>query len=128
MTFEQRITVFSDRFLRERTFELVVAPALADFQFDAELGRGRRASHYLAVLRAVFGALRHDMTSHSWTFAGLALLPAGYYTFLLIVFSDFFPAPGGLLVVTTLILLLSLGPVLVCYWPDRYSAPPLDQE
>lgn len=126
MTFEDRITVFSDRFLRERTFELIVAPALADFQFDVERTPGARTAHYVAVLRAVAGAVYQDLTSDSWTFAGLALLPACYYTFLLIVFSDFFSAPSGFVIVGTLILLLSLGPVLACYWPERYAAPPLD--
>ena len=43
MRFESRIIAFAERFLSDRTFELIVAPALADLAVRAArpAGRGR---------------------------------------------------------------------------------------
>lgn len=117
--FENRIIAFSDRFLTDRTFELIVAPALADLQYDGETTRVGRARNRLAVLRAVAGGLRDEMSRDSASFVTLALLPAGYYTFLVIVFSDFFETAGTLVTTAALILVLSLAPVTACFWPTR---------
>ena len=38
MSFESCVIAFADRFLSDRTFELIVAPALADLQFDEDAG------------------------------------------------------------------------------------------
>ena len=40
MSFEARVIAFCDRFLSQRAFELIVAPALADLQFDEEARAG----------------------------------------------------------------------------------------
>ena len=124
--FEDRIVAFADRFLTDRTFELIVAPSLADLQFDGGRTRVGRLRNRLAVLRAVAGGLLDEVTRDSASFVVLALLPAAYYTFLLIVFSDFFPAPGGLFAVATLILVLSFAPVIACFWPTRQPARQTD--
>jgi hypothetical protein len=126
MSFEDRIVAFSDRFLTSRTFELIVAPSLADLQFEDGHTAGVRLRNRLAVLRAVAGGLIDEVTRDSVSFLVLALLPAAYYTFLLIVFADFFPAPGGLVTVATLILVLSFAPVLACFWPTRQPARQTD--
>ena len=39
MTFESAVLAFADRFLSDRTHRLIVAPALADLQFDEHGGR-----------------------------------------------------------------------------------------
>lgn len=124
--FEARIIAFSDRFLTNRTFDLIVAPALADLQYDGDTTRVGRARNCLAVLRAVAGGLRDDMTRDSASFLVLALLPTCYYTFLMIVFSDFFETAGRLLTTAALIMVLSLAPVMACFWPDRQPSRSTD--
>ena len=42
MSFESRIMAFSDRFLSDRAYQLIVVPALADLQFDQEHNRRSR--------------------------------------------------------------------------------------
>jgi hypothetical protein len=125
MTFDRRITAFSTRFLSDRSFELIVAPALADFQYDAAARGLRRATGYLAVLRALAGGIRQDLRHESATFVGLALLPVLYYAFLIVLWADFFAMSTGLLLVAALVV-LSFGPVLACYWPERPTAPRAD--
>ena len=51
MSFESRIVAFSERFLSDRTFELIVAPALADLEFDRGTGPRSRAANRFAVLK-----------------------------------------------------------------------------
>ena len=117
--FEDSIVAFSDRFLTERTFDLIVAPALADLQFDAGTSALARARNYFAVLRALAGGLHDELSRDTFSFLVLTLLPAAYYTGLITVFWDFFAAEGALLTTGALILVLSLGPVIACFWPER---------
>ena len=124
--FEHRITAFSERFLTARTFELIVEPALADLEFEAGASRLARAANYLAVLRAVAGGLLDELRRDSATFFALALLPACYYAFLIIVFADFAESTGGFTRVAALIVVLSLTPVLACFWPERRAPRPTD--
>ena len=42
MSFDARIMAFAERFLSDRTFQLVVAPALADLQFEHSAAPLRR--------------------------------------------------------------------------------------
>lgn len=124
--FEDRVTAFADRFLSNRTFELIVAPALADLQYDTGASGAARAAGYLAVLRAVAGGLVDELTRDSGSFVILALLPACYYTFLMIVFADFFSAAESFVTIAALIAVLSLGPVTACFWPARDRARAAD--
>ena len=124
MTFVAAITALSERFLTERSFDLIVAPALADFQFDADHGRSRRVTPYLAVIAAFSGAFRDDILRGGdvGTFAGLVLIPVCYYSFffLLGLPKGMGPVPAGLLAgLAVAVFALSLAPVLVCYWPER---------
>ena len=123
--FEARVIAFAGRFLSDRTFELIVAPALADLQFDDGAGRGR-ARNYIAVLRALAGGLLDEVTRDTASFFVLTLLPISYYTGLLVVFWDFFATTGGVLFTVTLIAVLSLGPVMACFWPARHRPQPID--
>ena len=47
------------------TFELIVAPALADLQFEEDGGRRSRIADRVAVLRAVAGGVAHDLARDS---------------------------------------------------------------
>ena len=126
MSFESRIIAFADRFLSDRAFELVVAPALADLQFDEDTGRGSRAANRLAVLKAVAGGLRLDVWRDSGTLLRVALLSACYYSFPLALGIRYFKTWSDFFVAFTLTLGLSLVPVLVCFWPERHTARPID--
>ena len=131
MTFIERIDSLSSRFLSDRSYDLIVGPAIADLQHDAGSDgptyslRGR-----LSVLVAFAGALFDELTADSgiWRFAALALIPAMYYAFLVVLI---LPEAGtavvartGLMVMAVGIAVLSFGPVLVCCWPERTPRRP----
>lgn len=126
MSFESRIVAFADRFLSDRTFELVVAPALADMQFDEDAGRRSRAANRLAVLKAVAGGLCDDVGRESSTVLKLTLLSASYFMFPLVAGSDYFKTWPEFLVAMMMVVGLSMVPVLVCFWPERRTARPID--
>lgn len=125
--FVARITALGARFLSDRSFTLIVAPAVADFEFDR--AQGRRRPSYVSVLRAMAGAAFDDVTqdaSNTLTFLGVALLPAAYYTFLFILC---LPPLQGIavtrvaLVLGALILTLSTVTAIICFWPEPLSKP-----
>ena len=133
MTFVAAITALSERFLSERSFELIVAPALADFQFDATPSRWSRVASHGAVIAAVLGALHEDVirSGSIGSFVGLAMIPLCYYTFWFLVWvpQGVQSLGGGVMtIVTILMLALSVAPVIVCYWPERRSGNrPIEQ-
>jgi hypothetical protein len=130
MTVADLVTSLSERWLRERTFELIVAPAIADLQYDDGGSRLERARNNAAVVSAFAWGLYEDITSDPGgilTFGLLALIPAVYYTMFVAICA---PVPGrpmtyplsesGVrLAIGLAVFALSLGPVLVCYWPER---------
>jgi hypothetical protein len=126
MSFESRIIAFADRFLATRTFELIVAPALADLEFESELGRRSRFACRCAVLRAVAGGLRADLARDSGTLIKLTLLSACYYTMPLVMGFEYFTTWSEVFTALALVLVLSMVPVLVCFWPERRTARPVD--
>lgn len=126
MSFESWIIAFGDRFLADRTFQLVVTPALADLQFDEDAGRRSRLANRLAVLTAVAGALRLDLWRDAGTLLKVALLSACYYTFPLAVGIRSFKTWSEFFVAITFVLGLSMVPVLVCFWPERRTARQID--
>ena len=97
MTPGMRLAIVSSRLLRAETFEMIVSPAIADLQFEAPRSTWpRRLQHYIAVWRAFWGAMAHDLAftirapfadearrvafqSNVLTFASLALFQAFYY-------------------------------------------------
>jgi hypothetical protein len=122
--FIAKVTAFADRFLSDRSFDLIVAPAIADFEYDA--GSAAPVASYVAVLRAVAGAAYEDATSGSsaGTFLVLALIPAVYYAFffLLCVPEGFRTVASNRPVGAVLLLLAAIGsmvPVIICFWPER---------
>ena len=129
MTFIQRIDSLSSRFLTERSYELIVGPAIADLQHDAHSGSTHSVRGQLSVLVAFAGAVYDEITADSglWRIAALALIPAMYYAFLIILIlpeaGPFLRARAGLplLVVGAA---MSFAPVLVCCWPERTPPRP----
>jgi hypothetical protein len=126
MTFVDIVTAVSERVLRERTFELVIAPAIADLQYDAPSSALlRRLRHRVALVSTLLWAAWEDATSESdaLTFLALTLIPACYYLLLMLVCTpadSFLRATHeGRLLTGAVILVLSLGPVIACYWPER---------
>ena len=124
------ISALSERWLRERTFELVVAPAIADLQFDEHASGLRRARNSAAVVTAFMWGLYEDATSDPGsfgTFALLAAIPTFYYTMLVAVCAPIrgnplqFPVSKweALAVIGLAAFVLSLGPAIACYWPER---------
>lgn len=124
MNFETRVRRFAGRFVSGRSFELIVAPALADLQYEEDAGD---VPSRAAVLRAVAGAIRTDVASQAGTFLMLMLVPTGYYFVLMTVCFDFFHGATGRdsvvtpLTLTVPLLFFSLAPVLACFWPDGSS-------
>ena len=122
MTFAETIIALSDRFLTERSFELIVGPALADFDYDAG-GETHAMRRHAAVLAAFTGALWDDVIcSNAWTFAGLVMIPACYYFFFFLLGMPAGPHRMPTDLLTTLaiaVITLSLAPAIVCFWPER---------
>lgn len=129
MTFIERIDSLSSRFLTERSYELIVGPAIADLQHDANAAPAHSVRGQLSVLIAFAGAVYDEVTADSGLFliAALALIPAMYYAFLIILIlpeaGPFLRARAGLplLVVGAA---MSFAPVLVCCWPERTPPRP----
>lgn len=129
MTFIERIDSLSSRFLTERSYELIVGPAIADLQHDANAAPAHSVRGQLSVLIAFAGAVYDEVTADSSLFliAALALIPAMYYAFLIILIlpeaGPFLRARAGLplLVVGAA---MSFAPVLVCCWPERTPPRP----
>lgn len=124
------ITSLSERWLTERTFELIVAPAVADLQFDAGATGLRRLRNEAAVVSAFLWGLYEEAVSDPagvLTFLLIALIPACYYTMLIIVCAPVrgYPMQYPLseaevtIALGLAVFVLSLTPALVCCWPSR---------
>lgn len=130
MSLVDTVTALSERWLSERTFELIVAPAIADWQFDEAAAGLRRARNGAAVVSAFLWGLYEEVAGDPGgllTFAIIALIPACYYTMLVIVCA---PVRGHPLsyplsktelqvAIALAVFVLSLAPALVCCWPSR---------
>jgi hypothetical protein len=130
MSFIQRIDSLSSRFLTERSYELIVGPAIADLQHDERSGLAHSARGRLSVLAAFAGAVYDEVTADAslLLIASLALIPALYYAFLIMLIlpeaGEFVTARTGLMVLAAGIAVMSFGPVLVCCWPERTERRP----
>ena len=131
MTFVAAISALSSRFLTERSFDLIVTPALADLEVDLASGTRSETAARAAVLSALLGAVWEDAVRGGdlARFAGLVLIPACYYTFFFLLgvpkgindLSSTLLVSLGIAVIT-----LSFAPALVCFWPERQ--PPRNAE
>ena len=130
MTFIQRIDSLSSRFLTERSYELIVGPAIADLQHDASSETSQSVRGQLSVLAAFAGALYDEVTADASLFviAALALIPALYYAFLIVLIlpeaGAFVTGRASLMVLAVGIAVMSFGPVIVCCWPERIPPRP----
>ncbi|HZJ30346.1 MAG TPA: hypothetical protein VFD21_02190 [Vicinamibacterales bacterium] len=131
MTFIERIDALSSRFLSERSYDLIVGPAIADLQHDAGDGQSPRSMRgSFPVLVAFAGAAYDEITADSglWRIGALALIPAMYYAFLIVLIlpeaGAFVTARSGLLALAIAIAAMSFAPVLVCCWPERRPRRP----
>ena len=122
--FEARILAFADRFLSTRSFELIVLPALADLQFENELGRRSLVASRCAVLRAVAGGLRQDFSRDTVSLIKLTLLPFCYYLVPMVGGIEYFKTWQEIVAALAIVLVLSMAPVLVCFWPARHTPRP----
>ena len=120
MTFEAFVIAVCDRFVSQRTFELIVEPALADLAFESAAGRRSWIANHAAVVRATAGAVQHEMQRSSGGFLKLTLLSACYYAFPVFVSVRIFKSWTDFLIAASVALVLSLVPVMVCFWPSRY--------
>jgi hypothetical protein len=117
MRFESRVIAFSERFVSDHTFQLVVAPALADLEFDPGRTPLARFANRLAVIKAVAGGLAHELKRDSGIFVALTLMPTCYYLCLMTVCLDAFGTLAKALTVAGVVVALSAVPVLACFWP-----------
>jgi hypothetical protein len=125
MSFDVLVGGVGVRLLSERTFDLILAPALADYQIERR-NRVIEWGSRCAVLIALSGALRIEASQHLTTFVALALLPFCYDLVLLMMFSDFFDMTGGVRFIGVMIVVLSMIPVAVCFWPTGRLARSID--
>lgn len=125
MTFIERIESLSERFLSDRAYELIVAPALADVEYDESGILLYPARDRRSVLVAFAGAMYSDFAASSivLTLAGLSLIPATYYLLFMMVLSvpldSLFRDPSAAVPFAAAIAVLSVAPVLACCWPER---------
>jgi hypothetical protein len=120
MKFVQWTMVFCDLMLSQRSFDLIVAPALADMEFEEASGRRSALSNRAAVVRAAAGALIYEWLRGSGDFFKLALLSVSYFLFPVAVSGSIFKTWTEYLVAALIVVLLALVPVLACFWPSRY--------
>ena len=127
----------AQRYLHGDTFALVVSPAIADMQFESPAGYGLRARHYLAVWKALAGALTSDVVADLQSLRDdlpilvtLTLMQVSYYLFLLLLLSGFGTGSMSSLLsdqATAMhaagyaagIALFCLIPTATCFWPSR---------
>lgn len=121
MTFESRVIGFADRFLSQRTYELIVEPALADMHYDIETGRRRLISSRCAVLRAVAGGFGDEIAREAGVMARLTLLAISYFLFPMAVGLDIFERWSDWFAVVSIVSAMSLMLVMVCFWPQRHT-------
>ena len=81
------------RLLHRDTFEMVLSPAIADFQFETATRSVARPGDYHAIFRALFGALWFDLSS-GWKLM-IAIAIAGGIEALLVMGLRRLPGPEG---------------------------------
>jgi len=114
------------RLLHEDTFELVVAPAIADLQFEAPTVTGAaRIRAYAAVGVALGGALCIDverdvrvLIANGSTLIALAFLQGCYYTAMLTLILGSLSNPASVALVLGLFGVSTVS-TAVLFWPSR---------
>ena len=125
------------RLLHRDTFEMMLSPAIADFQFETTTRSAVRPADYCAVFRALLGALWFDVSSDLLALksdvemiALLTLLQTSYYTFMLVLLSGLGTGTLAALEMDTDVITRALSYVAgvsvaclltssACFWPPR---------
>jgi hypothetical protein len=130
MTFIDWATRVSTRFLSDRAFELIVGPAIADYEYEQGCTRPIEAARArLAVLRALAGSAWTDLKADSstGTLFTLTLIPASYFTFMFALCAPrgvrVFSSTEAAIAFVIAVFLLSPIPVIACCWPERSGNP-----
>jgi len=119
MSFERCILTFCDFFLKQRTFDLIVAPALADLEFEEAGGRRAWLANRAAVVRAAVGGAVYDALQGTSGFFKLSLLSISYFMFPVALSVNLFATWFEFLLAAAGVLVLAMIPVMVCFWPER---------
>jgi hypothetical protein len=119
MTFETWLVAVCDRFLAQRTFELIVAPAVADCEYEISAGRCSRFANRAALVRAAAGGFLHDFQRGSDVFFKLVLFSVSYFMFPVAMSVAAFKTWSGFFIFASIVLAMSLAPVIICFWPER---------
>lgn len=122
------------RLVHGRTFDRVIAPAIADLQFEAASGNAlARLAGYWSVFRALVGGLALDLRSDVRDLAAeasllgkLACVQVASQGFPLALALDGMSVTAGVLVAIG-IFMVSLGGMLICFWPPRDKHLPTDE-
>jgi len=125
------------RLLHRDTFEMMLSPAIADFQFETTTRRTARLAGYCALLRTLVGALWFDVSSDLLALksdadmiALLTLLQTSYYTFMLVLLSGLGTGTLAALEMDSALVIRALSYVAgvsvaclltssACFWPPR---------
>jgi hypothetical protein len=125
------------RLLHGDTFEMMLSPAIADFQFETTSRSAARPGDYCAVFRALLGGLWFDVSgdllalkSDVDMIALLTLLQTSYYTFMLVLLSGLGTGTLALLEMDSGFVARALSYVAgvsvaclltssACFWPPR---------
>ena len=125
------------RLLHADTFEMMLSPAIADFQFETTIRSAAQPGDYGAVFRALLGALWFDVSGDLLSLkrdvdmiALLTLLQTSYYTFMLVLLSGLGTGTLALLemdsgfVTRALSYVAGVGVACLltssaCFWPPR---------
>jgi hypothetical protein len=114
------------------TFDLMVSPAIADLQLEAKGGMSTTARGYVAVSRALAGAVFYDLFNDlrslredASDLLQVVAMQVSYYAAMTTLIGG-----GGfgrlsseaILILILVILCLSLIPALLCFWPARCTA------
>lgn len=132
MTFNGWALEVGARFLSTRTFDLIVAPAVADCEFEHSSGRCASTRAVIGVLAALLGGAWEEARSGSGalTLLGLVSILASYFGFMFVLCVPkgvhVFASTQAAIVFAGIVLLFSFVPVVACCWPDRLPAQPAE--
>jgi hypothetical protein len=119
------------RLLHEDTFDLLVAPALADLQVDE--CAGAYAAVFVSLAYASCVDTRHDLlelADDAGTLVAIFTIQAAYYAGMLTLLAAGVRARDAITILLaggtpqffaalTVVVLLSVVPTLLCFWPPR---------
>jgi hypothetical protein len=117
------------RVFHEETFELIVSPAIADLQLEAVAGTSATARGYVAVSRALVGALCHDLfhdlrslRDDASDLLRVVAMQVSYYAMMMTLIGGEGLSGAAILFLFFVILCGSLMSALLCFWPPRCPA------